>query len=119
VFRQTALTIVLTLIAAPSWSLVCQADCDPPVAASASCHDSDGGSTASVASSNDCVEPPLLALTPTRGDLRRGIAPNAGTQATLSGGHYTDSARVSCGRWSHRIGQPLVPRRPLPPILRI
>jgi hypothetical protein len=119
VLRSTILTIVLTLAAAPAARLICQAACDPRLAAESGCHHSHDGTTTTVASIDNCSTQPLLAVTPARDDTRRVVAPQNEVQAVLDATCNVAAGLVSHDIRSYRRAAIPIQRRPLTPILRI
>jgi hypothetical protein len=119
VFRSTILAIVLTVAVSPAVRLICEAGCDPQVAAASGCHGSHHGTTTSVSALDNCRAEPLLAVTPARGDTRGAVAPRGEQPAVLGATGYTAAGRLSLDIRYFRSGSLPVQRRPLTPILRI
>jgi hypothetical protein len=119
VFRSFTLTIVLTLAAVPAARMICQAACDPQVAAASGCHHSPRARATIVAGIDNCSSQPLTAVILLRGDERRGGASTDEGHAVFSATGYVAAGLVSHRIPSFRRAGPPVQRRPRTTILRI
>ena len=81
VFRAIVLSIVLTVVAGPSASLLCSTWCHPKTAAASECHHENSSTTPRVAGDESCNNVVLLAAAVLREDVRRGVSSPDANQA--------------------------------------
>ena len=82
-FRATALSIVLTLVAWPNTGLLCKAWCQPAAAAAANCHHAHGNASAVLTGTEDCDKPMPNSAVVVKGDARRSATSSDARQAVI------------------------------------
>ncbi|HEX2344687.1 MAG TPA: hypothetical protein VHI98_29730 [Vicinamibacterales bacterium] len=82
-FRATVLSIVLTLMAGPSASILCKAWCDPADAAAQGCHHRDASTSPALTGTDDCDNPVFTRAVLVKEDVRRSVSSPDTRQALI------------------------------------
>lgn len=80
-FRTAVLSMVLTVAAGPSVTLLCRTWCNPHVAVASGCHHEDRSTSVSTAGGDRCKDVVLRAGALLREDVRRGVFSPRGERA--------------------------------------